>query len=132
MEIFLQRSAKNPYQDDTRELVCSFADDGYYWFLHPLFEKLREETGEYIDLYGWAVFNGDLLDNLAQTIEEARMLIDEQVNEWDVVIGFMMQPIVKEMRNTVSKQKMQTLIHKLSNAVMKAKANHQFLVCFGD
>ena len=25
-------------------------DDGYYWFLHPLFERLAAETGQYIDL----------------------------------------------------------------------------------
>ena len=24
-------------------------DDGYYWFLHPLFEGLQAETGQYID-----------------------------------------------------------------------------------
>ena len=33
-----------------------FEDDGYYWYLHPFFEVLRAETGEYIDLYGGANF----------------------------------------------------------------------------
>jgi hypothetical protein len=33
-------------------------DDGYYWFLHPLWERLRPETGQYIDLYGYAGFAG--------------------------------------------------------------------------
>ena len=31
--------------------------DGYYWFLHPLIEKLASETGQYIDLYGDASFS---------------------------------------------------------------------------
>jgi hypothetical protein len=32
------------------ELSISLDNDGYYWFLHPLFEDLRAATGQYIDL----------------------------------------------------------------------------------
>ena len=36
-------------------------NDGYYWFLSPLFGQLWTETGKYIDFYGHAAFEGESL-----------------------------------------------------------------------
>ena len=43
---------------DPNEPFLAFGDDGYYWFLYPMFESLFAETGQFIDLYGYALFAG--------------------------------------------------------------------------
>ncbi len=53
-------------------------DDGYYWFLHPLFVALAEETGQYVDLYGGARFQGQDLDALERALASSRQLIEVQ------------------------------------------------------
>ncbi len=57
---------------------CDKDDDdtgGYYWFLHPLFHRLAEKTGQYIDLYGDAEFRGDDLQLFREILVEARQLV---------------------------------------------------------
>jgi hypothetical protein len=76
LDVFLQPNAEPPRVGDDYEYVCPFdADEGYYWFLHPLFEELRAETGEYINLYDRAVFSGDSLEALARTLSAAHSLV---------------------------------------------------------
>lgn len=50
------------------------ADERVYWFLHPVFEGLRERTGKYIDLYGDARFAANELVHLQRVLEEGRKL----------------------------------------------------------
>ena len=38
------------------------------WFLHPLFEKLRAQTGQYIDLHGNATFADEQLAALKKDV----------------------------------------------------------------
>ena len=49
----------------------SFKDDGYYWFLHPWFERLREQSGKAIDLYGDALLTRDDYPGLRALLTEA-------------------------------------------------------------
>src|SRR3954463_10805510 len=65
---------------------------GYYWFLHPLFERLAEKTGQYIDLYGDAEFRGDDLSSLRQTLLEAQRLVAAQPERWPVCRGTVAMP----------------------------------------
>jgi len=51
------------------------------WFLHPLFEKLRAETGQYIDLYASATFADEQLAALK------KMLAEAQPDCWEVQVG---------------------------------------------
>ena len=60
---------------DPDEPSLGLEDDGYYWFLHPLFERLAGETGQYIDLYGDALFAGPDLLALSRMLSEARRLV---------------------------------------------------------
>ena len=53
-------------------------DDGYYWFLYPLFEKLAERTRQMIDLYGDAEFQGPSLDALRETVAEGRRMVESR------------------------------------------------------
>src|SRR3954447_16331769 len=65
---------------------------GYYWFLHPLFHRLAEKTGQYIDLYGNAEFRGDDLLLLRQTLVEARQWVEAQPERWSVHVGTASMP----------------------------------------
>ena len=69
---------------DPNEPYLGFDDDGYYWFLYPLFEKLFTETGQFIDLYGYALFAGADLQALSRMLDEARTLVEAQPNSWRV------------------------------------------------
>jgi hypothetical protein len=68
-------------------------DDGYYWFLHPLFEELQASTGQYIDLYGDAAFVGANLDALGRILSAARRLVEAQPKSWKVHTGTQMLPV---------------------------------------
>jgi len=132
---FLRRATEPPHahQEQEDEEVCSFdADEGPYWFLHPLFERLRDETGEYIDLYGTAAFRGGALDDLARTFAAARSLVAAQPDRWDVVTGLELRPHPGEVRATVEKGRMNLLLDALEEGVRRAKAEDASLIFWGD
>src|SRR4051812_32375630 len=78
-------------------------DDGYYWFLHPLFEELRVVTGEYIDLYGDAAFIGPDLDALERMLSAARRLVEAQPEFWEVHTGTQVRPVHREVHKPVER-----------------------------
>jgi hypothetical protein len=61
------------------EPLLSLNDDAIYSFLHPLFERLRWETGQYIDLYGDASFSDWRLATLKRMLAQARVLAEVQL-----------------------------------------------------
>jgi hypothetical protein len=66
------------------EPTITLDDDGYYWFLHPLFERLANDTGEFIDLYGDACFKDKNLNALKSVLSEARSHVRKQRKSWSV------------------------------------------------
>jgi hypothetical protein len=114
------------------EYICSLDDDGYYWFLFPLFEDLAKQTGQWIDLYGGAAFAGPTLDDLARTLTAAGVLVEKQPPVWEVVIGVRMGPVPEEVRCAVDKQQIRALLDKLEAAVHKAKAAGTYVTFMGD
>jgi hypothetical protein len=68
-----------------------------YWFLHPLFEKLRAETGQYIDLYGSATFADEQLGALKKMVAEARCLAEAQPDCWEVQVGVELVPVRRDL-----------------------------------
>lgn len=133
LDVYVQSEPELPRAGGDYEYFCSFHDDeGYYWFLHPLFDELRAETGEYIDLYGGAVFKGVTLDALARTIDNARIFVNAQPDRWDVVTGIRMGLVPREIHSTVEKPQMMTLLEKLEEAVNKAKAVGAYVTFWGD
>jgi hypothetical protein len=125
-------------------------DDGYYWFLHPLFGKLQAKTGQYIDLYGDASFLGESLAALEQMLLEARSLVESQSETWDVHVGTEIRPKgkdlfklegskvvgnwehVKELFNAVQREQFLELIAQWQEVVARAKELGRPVVCFGD
>lgn len=125
-------------------------DNGYYWFLHPLFARLQAETGQYIDLYGYASFIGDSLVALERLLSEARILIGAQPDTWNVCVGTQILPkgkdlikveggkIVdnwesgKEILDAVHRDQFLKLIEQWQKVIARAKELGRAVVCFGD
>ena len=108
--------------------VITLDDDGYYWFLYPLFERLAAETGEFIDLYGIATFFGDDLSALERMLKTARDLVLSQPETWKVCIGMQKGPVY----NTAERGRMIHLLDIWEDAVRVAKEHERPIVCFGD
>jgi len=114
-------------------------DDGYYWYLHPLFEELRAATGEYIDLYGNASFSGTMLTELENVVSRARDLVEREPSSWDVCVGQELVPWKKGARkhlkprfSVVSKDQFLALLNRWQNVIVRAKKLRRPVVCFGD
>jgi hypothetical protein len=107
-------------------------DDGIYWFLHPLFERLRTETGQYIDLYGDAAFEGQNLSALERILVEARRLVACQPEAWEVHVGAQMSPVHCELFKPVQRQAMLDLLDQWEAVIQFASQQRRPVVCFGD
>ncbi len=107
-------------------------NDALYWFLHPLFERLRVETGQYIDLYGDASFAGDSLQALQQMLAQARALAESQPNSWKVLVGTQIMPVRRELRETLRRETLLDLLSRWERVVARAEELGQPVVCWGD
>ncbi len=106
--------------------------DGYYWFLHPLFERLAAETGQHIDLYGDASFAGESLVALERALAEARRLVNSQPEEWSVHVGTQVSPEYRDLYRPVERKAMLALLDRWEIVIERARQLGQPVVCFGD
>ena len=132
LDVYIQPRAEIPRDGSDYEYVCALDDDGYYWFLEPLFARLTAETGQHVDLYGGAVFAGATLDALMSVLTAARELTERQPERWEVVTGVRPGVEPEEVRCSVQKAEMRALLEKLAAAARKARATGQYLAFFGD
>jgi len=122
-------------------------DEAPYWFLHPLFEKLAAETGQYIDLYGEASFAGEQLIALKKMLTEARRLTEAQPHSWEVCVGYSVVPTAwsatwrraalsyrgrEELRQPLDKGTLLNLIIAWERVVARAEELGLPVVCLGD
>src|SRR5690349_1778544 len=114
------------------EFICSFDDDGYFWFLAPLIEELRAESSETIDLYGLAVFRGASLDALERFLDKARRLADTQQDHWEFTARSIVGGTTTEGRSTVYKREMLSLLGKLQAGVARAREADFCIAFWGD
>ncbi|KXX69467.1 hypothetical protein [Flammeovirga sp. SJP92] len=69
VEIILTKNVKEPeYNEDTSIRFDDEDITGDYWFLQPLFEKIRFKTSETIDLYDDCNFKGGQLLRLKEEL----------------------------------------------------------------
>jgi len=117
---------------DAEEPRLALDDDGYYWFLHPLFEQLHAESGQYIDLYGDASFTGVGLDALERMLTRARQLIESQPKTWQVHTGTQFAPVRREIHKPVKREEFLRLIVLWEQVVDRARKTGRSVICFGD
>jgi hypothetical protein len=121
-----------PQAPDSTEPHLHLDNDGYYWFLHPLFEQLAGETGQYIDLYGDAMFAGRDLDALERTLSAARRLVETHPDSWKVHIGTQVEPTFRELYRSVEHSVFLELLAVWDQAIERARRTGRAVVCFGD
>lgn len=114
------------------EPMFSLDDDGYYWFLHPFFEKLRAETGQYIDLYGIASFQGDERTALARMLAEVRALVEAKPDSWVGYDESKLQPVYEEIPKPVKRLRFLELLTHWQIIVDRALELDRAVLCIGD
>jgi len=110
----------------------SFDDDGYYWFMHPWFETLAEQTGKYIDLYGGAEFSPIEFQRLRTITAEVRERILEQPTTWQVTTGWQTHPERKEILKEVNRDDFLRLLDDIESLMNKAASTGKSIECIGD
>lgn len=132
LDVYLQAKPGPPRVGGDHKFVCAFDDDGCYWFLYPLLERLAEDTGQWIDLYDGAVFGGETLSALARTLASARSLVEVQPEVWAVVTGIRSGLVPEEVLSLVGKAEMVALLDRLEAAVGIARETNAYIGFFGD
>lgn len=104
-------------------------DGGIYWYLFPFFERLGNQTGQLIDLYGNAKFSAEnicLLDNI---LRDALKSLELQPDVWDQKTGEQIRPVRKTLTQKISKKDIRSFINSLQDILEKA-VNGQGVVTF--
>lgn len=114
------------------EPSLSLEGDAIYWFLHPLFDRLRLQTGQYVDLYGDASFADWRLVALKRMLAQARDLAEAQLETWEVHVGTQVTPVLRELWEPLRREKLLELIAQWERVVARAEALGRPVVCFGD
>lgn len=114
----------------------SFEPEAYYVFLRPLFEVFAEQHGKLIDPYDGCQFEGDELDHLLELVEEARQLIAQQNEVFDIHmgtnVGSFLEPRNEEIYQQVVRSDYLAFVGRLRAAVLAARNGCQPLVFYGD
>ena len=113
----------------------SFEPEAYYWFLHPLIERLAETTGRYIDLYGTAEFSSGEIDMVDEFLDDAEELVRAQPASWDVHMGTRFRgfsPVGTEILETVERVAFLAFLGQLRQIAKHSKELGAPMVFFGD
>ena len=114
-------------------MVAQFEDvEGYFYFLLPFFEQLRQKTGQVIDLYDGAIFRGGDLAELKLVLAKAQELTNSQPDFWEILIGTQISPSHEEIFATVEKKELNDLLSNLQVAIEKAQSKNWCISFFGD
>jgi hypothetical protein len=117
-----------------RHECCSqLSDDGIYWFLHPWFQRVRNTTGKYVDLYGDAEFHeANGLCALMDAMAEARMAAQAQPPQWQVHTGRQLRPVHKDLYQMVSRVDVVRAIDRVQSLLEEARAMGKTICFHGD
>jgi len=109
-----------------RRILVQFQDDGYFWFLYDAFKDVSKRTGEQVDLYSDATFQGEHLLEFQSVIRDWRRRIESGVDRWTVTTGHVLDARGRATGETlkveVEKDKLLRLVDELVSA---AEAAHQ-------
>lgn len=123
------RASRVPHPDKPS---FSLDDDGYYWFLYPLFAQLYEHTAQMVDLYGKAFFEGTSLDALQEVLAQARQQLESQPETWQVSVSLQISPEYKEVFDEVSRTTFLEILDRWKRLVEFAQKHGLGIVCWGD
>ena len=72
-----------------------------FHYLQPLLKPVTYQTGQSIELDGFAIFEGNDLLVLARTLAELRLVVEAQPDSWPVQVGTQLRPRHEELPETV-------------------------------
>jgi hypothetical protein len=128
LDVYVCKNEIN-YPSDWR---FALEDDGYYWFLYPLFEKLAQLTGELIDLYGGAEFAGKKLVDLERFVQDAQELIAHQPEQWRVHVAMNYPPEHPKGSKEVTRAGFEVLLEQFQNVLDEARRTNSSAIFAGD
>ena len=116
---------------------AALENDGYYWFLHTLFQGLRNSHGKYIDLHGDTKFRRSELSLLDHLLNDATGLVREQPARWRVHVGkqtvrTQAGPSERELYSEVDRREFLDLIARLRGIVAVARETGSSVWFIGD
>jgi hypothetical protein len=119
-----------------RRILVQFQDDGYFWFLYDAFKDVAERTGEQVDLYGDAAFQGEHLLEFQTVIRDWRGRIESSPDRWSVTTGHVLDARGQEtgeiLTTEVDKGKLLRLVDDLLSAANTAYRTRGRLAFVGD
>ena len=104
---------------DNQEPQARIAFGGVYFFLYPLFLRLRDTTGELIDPQTDAFFHGSSLDELQRCLNQSRQRLLATPNEWEQHVGT--YSTGEPCQERTSKAAVLDLLDRLDRAVVHAR-----------
>ena len=107
-------------------------DDGYYWHLFPVFEKVWERAGQMIDLYGVADFGPKELPVLREALLDSCEELGKQPERWKVKTGEQIKPVQKTLYDEVDREKFLAFLDSIQSVIQKAIDTKRHLIFFGD
>jgi hypothetical protein len=116
---------------DPDEPALFFYKEEYYWFMHPLFEQLAVETGQYIDLHGNAVFIGPQLAALGRMLAEVRRVVEAQPESFKVHTGTRL-PSRLELYEVVERTEFLRFLDVWDKVITRAVELGRPIICTGD
>lgn len=131
VEIIVTTNQRRPQYLEKKACLW-FNDDGYYWFLAPAFERVYQQTGRRIDLYGDAVFSGDDLLVLRSAIHETISQVKNRPEAWMVQIGTQIQPKTEQIYAQVNRATCLELLDHFDRMIQRAIQARESLICTGD
>jgi len=117
---------------DQIDYRLSFENDGYYWFLHPLFEAMHQRIGIYIDLYGDAEFAAENIKQLESLLDKASEMVAVESDIWNVCIGTQTHPVKKDLFCRVSKKEFDSKLKTLREMAAEVRKKSAKLIFVGD
>ncbi len=107
-------------------------DGGIYWYLFPFFERLGNQTGQLIDLYGDAKFSAENIVPLDIILREALTSLELQPDVWEQKIGEQIRPVRKTLTQTISRKDVRSFINSLQDLLEKAVNGRGVVTFTGD
>ncbi len=103
-----------------------------FQYLQPLLKSVTYQTGQTVELDGFAVFEGNDLLVLAQALANLRPVIEAQPESWPVQVGTQLKPTYEEFFETVTRQEMLDVLTHWQIVVDRAQELNRAVLCVGD
>lgn len=117
------------------ETSISFeGEDADYWYLwSAMIQKIKNETGELIDLYDDAEFSGENLIKIEKiVISELEDIRNKKEKSWEIHTGTQIKPIKKEIFKTLIKKELEEKLSRLLIIIRLAIKTNEKILCMGD